>query len=367
VVCGCQTDAWADAVNTVGLDPNGHELLSKLLDRISTPGKDASSTPVVLGLRPQDPVPEWSTHLLYVDNDAVISQGEKRDVVSRVKELGKKILLEGEDASEDRGVVERAWAGIGSKAFTSGTYKTFAEPLVEMQNIRIAYFGKVILDDFSWTIRRGEKWGLFGPNGSGKTTITSLLTSDHPLTYSLPIKHFSRPRLPQPGKPGISVFEVQSKIGISSPELHSFFPRHLSLRRCIESGFAETFVSQPKISPQEREHVGAVLDEFKDLIPGGDWKVCFGDADMSTQRLALFLRAVAPKRDIVIFDEAFSGMRKEVRERCFRFLGTEKGWDERRQAMVVVSHISEEVPPGVERWVRLGEKGGKEKAVFGEL
>jgi ABC-type molybdenum transport system ATPase subunit/photorepair protein PhrA len=95
--------------------------------------------------------------------------------------------------------------------------------------------------------------------------------------------------------------------------------------------------------------------------------VPFGDADMSTQRLALFLRATAPKRDLTILDEAFSGMRKEVRDRCFAFLKTERGWDEGRQAMVVVSHVSEEVPEGIDRFIRLGEKGGKEGAVFGEF
>jgi ABC-type molybdenum transport system ATPase subunit/photorepair protein PhrA len=81
--------------------------------------------------------------------------------------------------------------------------------------------------------------------------------------------------------------------------------------------------------------------------------------------MVLFLRATVPRRDLVVYDEAFSGMRKEVRERCFEFLETPQGWDGEKQAMVVVSHVSEEVPKGVERWVRLGEKGGKEAAKFG--
>lgn len=88
---------------------------------------------------------------------------------------------------------------------------------------------------------------------------------------------------------------------------------------------------------------------------------------MSTQRLALFLRATLSKRDLVVYDEAFSGMRTDVRDRCFAFLETERGFDKQRQAMIVVSHVSDEVPPGVSRWVRLGENGGKEGAVFGEF
>lgn len=240
-----------------------------------------------------------------------------------------------------------------------------------MRNIEIAYFGKVVLSDFSWTIRRSEKWGLFGPNGSGKTTLTSLITSDHPLSYSLDIRHFGRPRLPEAGKPGISVWDIQSRIGISSPEIHSFFPRYLSLRRCVRSGFADTFLTPPKMTQDQEEHVASLLESFKDLLPEDcsekAWDTPFSDTDLSTQRLALFLRAIAPKRDLVVLDEAFSGMKEKVRNRCFELLKSEEGWEEGRQAMVVISHASEEVPPGVEKWVRLGEKGGKEKAVFGAL
>lgn len=212
-----------------------------------------------------------------------------------------------------------------------------------------------------------DGWQLIANAGSGKTTLTSLITSDHPLTYALPIKHFGRARLPEPGRPGMSVFQIQARIGLSSPELHAFFPRHLSLRRCVESGFAPTFLSAPSIPPAERTRLDTVLGEFEGLLDGQSWERRFGDADLSTQRLALFLRATVPRRDLVVYDEAFSGMRRDVCERCFAFLSSESGWEDSRQAMVCISHASDEVPPGVDRWVRLGEKGGQEPAVFGRL
>lgn len=149
----------------MGLDPKGHTLLSELLDRVSTPAAGGSATPVALGLRPQDPVPKWSTHLVYVEDDKVVSLGEKENVISEVKNQGKRILLEGDEDREGLGVVEKAWAGIGKLNPSSPPEKKLAEPLVEMEGIKIAYYDNVILSDFSWTIRRGEKWGLFGPNG----------------------------------------------------------------------------------------------------------------------------------------------------------------------------------------------------------
>ena len=79
----------------------------------------------------------------------------------------------------------------------------------------------------------------------------SLICSDHPLAYSLPIKMFGFGRLPLPGRPGISIFDIQARIGQSSPEVHTFFPRNLTLRQTIENAWAETFLGTPKLNSHE--------------------------------------------------------------------------------------------------------------------
>lgn len=52
-----------------------------------------------------------------------------------------------------------------------------SEALVEMQDVRVRYGDKEVLGSWeqeiegqtrkglSWTVRRGERWGVFGPNG----------------------------------------------------------------------------------------------------------------------------------------------------------------------------------------------------------
>lgn len=197
-----------------------------------------------------------------------------------------------------------------------------------------------------------------------------MLTSDHPLTYSLPIKHFGHSRLPAPGRLGVSVFDIQQRIGHSSPEIHAFFPRHLNLRRVVASGFCETFLARPKLTPEQQQSVDSCLGKFSDVVGGESrWdEIAFGEAGLSVQRLALFLRAVVPKRELLVLDEAFSGMEEGVRDRCLRLLDEGSGhFDNKRQAMVVVSHVSEEVPRGVEKWVRLAERGTGQKAEFGRV
>ena len=42
------------------------------------------------------------------------------------------------------------------------------------------YGSKVLFDDVTVTFSRGRRYGLTGPNGSGKTTFMKLLTGDLP-------------------------------------------------------------------------------------------------------------------------------------------------------------------------------------------
>ncbi|OMP86131.1 putative ABC transporter ATP-binding protein [Diplodia seriata] len=248
------------------------------------------------------------------------------------------------------------------------------EPLIEMKGVQIKYNDSdtPVLGNWQgglfWEVRRGHRWGVFGPNGSGKTTLLSLITSDHPQTYSAPVKLFGRSRLPTPGEPGISIFEIQSRIGHSSPEVHTYFPKHLTIRRVLESAWADTPLSKPRLTYEADEKVNACLRWFRnELCPDQgdtldqrgeaftwgrmskaqvnppryleitattlrdeealmhealDWAdtTRFGELSFSAQRVALFLRAIVKAPDLVVLDEAFSGMDELARDKCMLFL-----------------------------------------------
>lgn len=287
-------------------------------------------------------------------------------------------------------------------------------------------------------------------SGSGKTTILSLICSDHPLSYSLPIEYFGRSRLPTPTQPGLSIFDIQSRIGHSSPEIHAFFPRKRTLRQVLENAWADTFLGKPVLSYQRDLVVDACLRWFRlELDPNADrqnmlnlitilpswvkgsainprtpnegkskptklhrdgreeiaeytssdvdWAdtLLFGELPFSAQRVALFLRALIKKPDIVILDEAFSGMDEVVREKCKVFLTYGETMNrlylpgrksaeyvllpthlarnqkavihglEDRQALVCVSHVKEEVPNEVRNWICLPEAGQNNTVRFG--
>ena len=444
----------------MGLDPPTTALLDLLLSNLAK----ANSPRLILTLRPQDPIPKWITHLLCLGPNLKISHQGTRETV--LKELQK-----GEGQSlQYRWILKLGNAphwGLplvykpGSKLENRLSQKQLplsrdgllrqgsapidqpGEALVEMQGVCVTYGSKMALGGWKqtlegrernglwWNVRRGERWGIFGPNGSGKTTLLSLICSDHPQAYSLPLKVFGQGRLPQPGHPGISIFDIQARIGQSSPEIHAFFPRNLSLRQTIENAWADTFLGKPRLKYENDVAVdsclrwfeaelnpkfvtpGAKLPEHrsplrpkKDLRrPSTDWAddIRFGEAPFSAQRVALFLRAIVKKPDLVVLDEAFSGMDAYVRDKCMLFLtwgetksfaiaqwhDNHKGVTERvrlivktdplllggnvftglskDQAMLCVSHIKEEVPGLVRDWISLPEATSGQAARFGRL
>ncbi|MBN8728232.1 MAG: ATP-binding cassette domain-containing protein [Xanthomonadales bacterium] len=66
--------------------------------------------------------------------------------------------------------------GLGGRArLQAGVAAPSGKRVVEAEGVRFGYGERVLIDDFSTRILRGDRVGLVGPNGSGKTTLLKLL------------------------------------------------------------------------------------------------------------------------------------------------------------------------------------------------
>lgn len=418
----------------MGLDPATRESLSDLLKPLAK----RSESQLVLALRPQDRVPDWITHEMILNNShRILLQGARGEVdntlnfwrqysnrgrvaqkdtklADKFKEVMKSGLL------DTKSLTDLGWAESRPEPQVFDALPE-GEPLIVMEGVRVQYTKTPVLGGWRqpvqttklyglhWQVRRGQRWAILGANGSGKTTLLSLITSDHPQAYAQPIKLFGHSRLPELGKPGISIFDLQSRLGHSSPEIHAFFPRQLTVRQAVESAFAETFLTRPKLDHEGDLDVDAALRFFKaELDPNAratsdesppevpklfpkigyygsrsyvpidhdvDFAddVRFGELDTAQQRIVLFLRALIHKPDIVLLDEPFSGLSVSQRDKCHRFLNhgepgdEEKGLEPRLrglsadQALIMVSHVKEEIPDSVRHFMRLPSKDIDEK------
>ncbi|KAF2129552.1 ABC transporter-like protein [Dothidotthia symphoricarpi CBS 119687] len=396
----------------IGLDPIVTRNISKLLHRLA----ETNAPRIVLSLRPQDAIPDWITHIVYAGEDGKVeAQGPKQEVFRYLKQqyddIEKAIKSKSAGQKLDSKLFELRDLGLLSRdgyEKVDASSVPLGEPIVEMEGVRIKYGSNAVLgewqqdidgtkkDGLYWNVHRGQRWGIFGANGSGKTTLISLVTSDHPQTYSTPVKLFQRSRLPEPGVPGITIFEIQSRMGHASPEVHALFPKRLSIRRTLETAWSDTPITIPRLNENTIKRVEACLrwfeTELNPLLKDGetskgslDWssRTLFGEVSFSAQRILLFLRATIANPDIVILDEAFSGMDDIVRDKCLLFLSRGQSMElqhtdagpkpveseaskknevvvpglQDHQALLCVSHSEQEVPGCIREWICLPEPG----------
>ncbi len=64
---------------------------------------------------------------------------------------------------------------VGNARIQANVADASGKIVIEAENIAFEYDGKPIVRDFSTTILRGDKIGILGPNGVGKSTLISLL------------------------------------------------------------------------------------------------------------------------------------------------------------------------------------------------
>jgi ABC-2 type transport system ATP-binding protein len=48
-------------------------------------------------------------------------------------------------------------------------------PVIEVEHLHKQYHDQVAVDDLSFTVERGEIFGVLGPNGAGKTTTVEII------------------------------------------------------------------------------------------------------------------------------------------------------------------------------------------------
>jgi ATP-binding cassette subfamily F protein uup len=65
------------------------------------------------------------------------------------------------------------------KGFSS-THRRLGGKILELHGISKSYDGKAVIRPFSYSFRKGERIGIIGPNGSGKTTFLNLLSRELP-------------------------------------------------------------------------------------------------------------------------------------------------------------------------------------------
>ncbi|MDR1071035.1 MAG: ABC transporter ATP-binding protein/permease [Rickettsiales bacterium] len=171
---------------------------------------------------------------------------------------------------------------------------------IDIENISFKYHRKMVLDDFSLSVKPGEKVGLVGGSGAGKTTLVNLLM-----------------RLYDPAKGAIFI-DGQNIRGVTSETLRrsiSFIPQdpalfNRTLKDNIAYGAANAAYAEVRRAAKSAEADGFIMasDKKYDSIVGDRGIKLSGG---QKQRVAI-ARAFMKNAPILILDEATSALDSET-------------------------------------------------------
>ncbi|KAH3676137.1 hypothetical protein WICMUC_002159 [Wickerhamomyces mucosus] len=316
----------------LGLDPKATELVSEVLKALPP------NPYVVLGLRYQDELPEWITHLAIVDETGILHQGSVDNLTVHLES----VRGDAHHWNKDR---KSKIQKIDNIKRTFKTPPKETTPLLEFKNVSVSYRGVPILRDLSWKVLSGEKWHVRGDNGTGKSTLLSLITAEHPQSWNSSILMYGIPR--RTGKQ--SFFDINETIGFSSPELHAIFPNNRTFYETITTGFVVNgFIPPLYLTEKQKERIEIYLKNFDVTEETRNTK--FGRLSISDQKLALFIRAIIKNPDLLILDEALSVMEDTRIQQCQELLKHYPG------AILAIGHLDSEVPT-TDRYIRLIKPG----------
>jgi molybdate transport system ATP-binding protein len=308
-----------------GLDTQTRQEFDLIADEIV-----ASGITVIMATSPHE-VPGSITHI------AILHQGKITRQMPKDAFKPDLFLAETKDSVDDK--------ALKALLDTTGA-KPVYRYMVKMDNVHIQYGDKVILDKIDWEILPGERWALLGPNGAGKSTLLSLINGDNPQAYANHIVLFDRKR-----GTGESIWDIKSKIGFMSPELHQYFPTDNSCLQVIESGYYDTL---GLFRPSQKAKAETALQWMKALEIDKYARVLLKNIPASAQRLCLLGRALIKNPDLLIFDEPCQGLDSHQQLHFKHLVDTICSLS--NVTLIYVTHYQHEIPESVTKVLRL-QKG----------
>ncbi|NDI33181.1 ribosomal protection-like ABC-F family protein [Chengkuizengella sediminis] len=188
------------------------------------------------------------------------SKAKKMDkqVKSRIKRL-EKIELEGENKPKEEAKVDFDWEKQNHRG------RRFIVANQIMQSIE----GRILFKDSSFSILRGEKIGLIGPNGCGKTTLLRLFCNEETLesgdlwiSPSLKISHLTQ-----------DVNDLESQKTINELIQQTYVYReeaqktvNLLISMGLEESMLNKSIKQLSLGERTRFKLAQLMNENKDLL-----------------------------------------------------------------------------------------------------
>jgi len=178
--------------------------------------------------------------------------------------------------------------------------KTDGNELISFNKVSVSFFNKLVLQNITWQVNKGEFWQLIGPNGSGKSTLIGMITGDNPKGYNTDMHLFGRKK-----GTGETIWSIKEKIGYFSPaQVYNFKGGH-SVLNMIISGFNDSIGLYFKPTEIEIQ----LAKQWLDFIGLSELKEKnYRDLTIGQQRILMCARAMVKHPPLLILDEPTVGL-----------------------------------------------------------
>ena len=179
------------------------------------------------------------------------------------------------------------------------------DEVIDIRNLTLRYGDVTLFQNFNLRVNRGQRWALAGRNGTGKTTLFSLIFADHPQAYAQEIYLFGRRR-----GSGESIWDIKRRINYLGPEQISYLnPKSILMK-------AEDYINQvDKVVDKE---ILANLVQFFDASEMMNKQVSF----LSSGELQLLMIMICflSNKELLLLDEPFQYLDGAQRDRLAQYL-----------------------------------------------
>ena len=177
-------------------------------------------------------------------------------------------------------------------------------PLITCQNLKLGYDGRVILDNLSFTVTRGDYLCIIGENGAGKSTLLrTILGLQKPMAGQIRFGD---------GLKGKQIGYLPQQTPIQKD-----FPA--SVREVVLSGFEGSCGWRPWYTKAEKacagNHIRSMgLDSLQDR--------CYRELSGGQQQRVLLARALCATEEILFLDEPTAGLDPKVTAEMYALIET---------------------------------------------
>jgi ABC-type multidrug transport system fused ATPase/permease subunit len=172
---------------------------------------------------------------------------------------------------------------------------------IELKNVNFSYQDRLVLSDISLTINKGEKIGIVGASGTGKSTLIDLIIGIHQLNQG---------EITIDGMPlnNTNLQNWRSQIGYIPQQVYLFdgsIAENVCFGKMLDKSLLEKVLKQANIFDflETKQGINTLVGEGGIQLSGGQ-----------KQRIAI-ARAFYSEPDVLVLDEATSALDEETEKK----------------------------------------------------